>query len=143
MHWADPFRKAFGEVRERINSLTVVLACAHVGMVLLHLIDRAAPAIAPRAGLPGVIGVVDEWWWVVAHTSAAVLLSLGVVFGSWRLGVWGACFGGSTWAIWMILLLAWSLNTVPPVSLVAPLLGLVVVVPLSVVLAVAWSEDGI
>lgn len=120
--------------------ITVLLAWTHVLMVSLHLTGRAAPAILPVHGLSQPVALVDDWWWVSVHGTAAVILAIAAIRASHLWGIAGASLSVAAWAVWSALDLAWSVDTRPPASLVAPMLGLLVCTPLALLTAAAWSE---
>ncbi|MEH1498384.1 hypothetical protein [Cutibacterium avidum] len=120
--------------------ITVLLAWTHVLMVSLHLTGRAAPAILPVHGLSQPVALVDDWWWVSVHGTAAVILAIAAIRASHLWGIAGASLSAAAWAVWSALDLAWSVDTRPPASLAAPMLGLLVCTPLALLTAAAWSE---
>ena len=120
--------------------ITVLLAWTHALMLSLHLAGRAAPAILPVHGLSQPVALVDDWWWVSVHGTAAVILAIAAIRASHLWGIAGASLSAAAWAVWSALDLAWSVDTRPPASLVAPMLGLLVCTPLALLTAAAWSE---
>ena len=120
--------------------ITVLLAWTHALMLSLHLAGRAAPAILPVHGLSQPVALVDDWWWVSVHGTAAVILAIAAIRASHLWGIAGASLSAAAWAVWSALDLAWSVDTRPPASLAAPMLGLLVCTPLALLTAAAWSE---
>lgn len=120
--------------------LTILLAWSHALMLGLHLIGRVAPVILPAHGLTQPIALVDDWWWVAVHGAAALILIVAALRPAHLVGICGASLGAAAWGVWSALDLAWSIDTRPPASLVAPILGLLVCTPLALLTAAAWSE---
>jgi hypothetical protein len=128
----------------RLRDLTCLLMIAQAVMMWLQWAGRAAPSLAPRS--PGVWPGVwaDQWWWVICHGVSIGLLAWGLASRRRVLpGLIGCWLSVASWLVWGVSDLAWSLDTRPPVSLVAPLLALVVCAPLSVITARMWSVRGI
>lgn len=120
--------------------ITVLLAWTHALMLALHLAGRAAPAILPVHGLVQPVALVDDWWWIGVHGAAMIVLVGAAIRPSHLWGIVGASMSTAAWGVWSALDLAWSMDTRPPASLVAPMLGLLVCTPLAVLTAAAWSE---
>jgi len=127
----------------RLRDLTWVLIAAQAVMLGLQWIGRAAPSRPPvHAWWPAPMA--DDWWWVGCHAVAVALLCWGLArHRRWLPGVIGSWLSAAAWLIWGTSDLAWSIDTRPPVSLVAPLLALAVCVPLSVIVAPMWSDRGL
>ena len=96
--------------------------------------------MAGSHGLSQPVALVDDWWWVSVHGAAAVILAIAAVRPSHLWGIAGASLSAAAWAVWSALDLACSVDTRPPSSLVAPILGLLVCTPLALLTAAAWSE---
>lgn len=126
----------------KLLEITLILALSHLLQIMLHWIGRAAPPITPVHGTDGPRGWVDDWWWMSVHGLAAALLIVAVVAGHrWPIiGIVASALSFMTWLVWSLLDLAWSLDTMPPAALVAPMLGGLVVAPLSALCGLAWSE---
>lgn len=122
-----------------LYGLTVAVAAGHAAMIPLHMVGRAAPAIPPTHPSPA-IAQVSAVWWVAVHAVTVALLGGAVVSRRWWLGMLGGALSAVVWLSWALLLLVWSLDTVPPVSLVAPVLILATVAPVSGVVFAAWTE---
>ena len=124
-----------------LTSLTVALLLSHLIMVGLHLIDRAVPAADP-AGAPDWVHAVvlsaDDHFWVVLHGAAAAALI--VTLAAARFRALAAFWSRTVWGAWCVLALLWSLWTSPPASLTAPLVILVLAVPMARAIAQAWTE---
>lgn len=126
--------------RRTLVRLTALVAWAHALMAALHICGRVAPAVLPAHGLTQPVALVDDRWWIGAHMVAAGVLVTAALRPGYRAGVAGASLSVAVWTVWSVLDLAWSIDTRPPVSLVAPALGLCVCAPLSALTAAAWSE---
>ncbi|MGD7790117.1 hypothetical protein ACQCX2_17545 [Propionibacteriaceae bacterium Y1700] len=134
------------EHRHALDALMVWLIVWHLAIAGLHLIGRAVPAIDPDP---------STWWGLIAshadgvawpfwHGGLAVALTVSLISRRPRWSAMTAWLSGGLWVAWGLLLLMWSLATVPPVSLTAPALILLACAPVAFVVSGGWrrrSED--
>lgn len=125
-------------------ALTALLALAHIAVAVLVLVGRVTPVVPypSEPQLVGLYGHVDDRYWVVVNLFCAIGLAAGVVVQRKTplVAMWLAVLSFASWLVWGGLLMAWSIETKPPVSLVGPSLILAVVLPLSLATAWAWSD---
>lgn len=119
-------------------ALTAALAGSHGVMAGLHGIGRAVPAIRPVGdGLWHTASLMaDAPYWVGLHGLAAAGLIISMA--THRLRSLAAFWSAFVWVIWCVLILIWSARTTPPVSLTAPIVILILAVPIARVVAAAW-----
>ncbi len=128
--------------RDHLTEVTVLLILTHMLMTVLQMIGRAAPSRLPTHGLVVPLTAVDDWWWAIMHGTSILLLSVALVMKKASTGVVGATLGTIIWWSWGVLDMLWSLDTRPPVSLVAP--GLAIAIGfVSMVCTMMWSEYNI
>lgn len=120
--------------------LTGLLAVASAVMAVLHGAGRVAEPLPPAHGVGAPVGWVDDWWWICVHAAVIVLCLAAVVGGRVAAGIWAGCLSTVTWATWAVTAWMWAQDTVPPTSLVGPMLAAAVAAPLSAVTAWAWSD---
>ena len=128
-------------------SLTITQALGHLAMAILHLVDRVAPVIDPRSDLElrEWIIVLGSSYWAPVHVAIAAAVAAGLLLRwhaphRWKILVWSCAASAAVWSIWSVLMLAWSANTTPPVSMAAGILGLVAVTPMASLCSWAWAE---
>jgi hypothetical protein len=125
-------------------AMTALLALAHIAVAILVMAGRVTPVVPypSEPQLVGLYGHVDDRYWVIVNLVCAVGLAIGAAIQRTTplVAMWLAVLSFASWLVWGGLLMAWSLETKPPVSLVGPSLILAVVLPLSLATAWAWSD---
>lgn len=127
------------------QNLTAILISAHAAIIALIAVDRVTPAIPipPDTHFSSVYAMVDDWYWMAINAACLLGLLVGMFVRKYtsQVAMWSASVSFTSWLVWGSLLMGWSVQTRPPVSLVGPTITLAVVLPLSLVAAWAWSEQ--
>ncbi|GAB3622592.1 hypothetical protein GCM10027418_06740 [Mariniluteicoccus endophyticus] len=129
--------------RRLLERITVGLVIAHLGMAVLHVVGRAVPAVPPLDAPLQIVGFVRHaglvhwaWWHLVA---AAAIVAARSIRSSRACSI-ASSLSAMVWIAWGVLITAWAWWSVPPTSLVAPLLIAVLAVPTALTVSGAWID---
>lgn len=124
-------------------TLTIILGVTHAGLAVLHMLRLAAPArkppIAPDSVLDA-IAFVDARQWAAVNIIAALCLIIGGIMRHPIPALIGCAASVACTGVWGLPLIVWSMSVAPPAPLTAPLLLIMLALPLAVLLAGVWSE---
>lgn len=140
---APPPSGYFSRHQLLVMTLTALLGAAHATIIALILTHRVVPVgSTSESQLGGIYTQVDASYWLSVNALCLAGLVVGAVIqkATPLLAMWVSVLSFASWLVWGGLLMAWSLETKPPVSLVGPSLILAVVLPLSLATAWAWSD---
>lgn len=129
--------------RTLLAGLTLALATTHLGLAGLHLLDLATPVRRPGAPatLLRAVAFVDSDMWAALHAAVVALLTVGVLVPRRpQIAMTGCMLSGAVSLIWAAPLVWWSLSVTPPISLTAPVLLLLLALPVAALTAGAWIE---
>lgn len=141
--------------RHLLERLTIGLILAHIGMAAIHFIRRAVPA-SPPLGAPDevepLLHLAALVHWSGWHIATAFLLTgCMILVTDNRTGprlrhraIQGISIAAHLslllWLSWGALVAAWAWWSIPPASLVTPLLLAVFAVPVSYMVSEAWID---
>ena len=79
--------------------------------------------------------------WAALHAAVVALLTVGVLVPRRpQIAMTGCMLSGAVSLIWAAPLVWWSLSVTPPISLTAPVLLLLLALPVAALTAGAWIE---